>query len=253
VTNDDVGELSVAAQTLSGAVVLDMRGVLDSGTYRRLRDEIIKTALGGPRAVVVDVTDLAVPAESAWAVFTSARWHVDRWPEVPILLVCKHSAGRSAIARNGITRYIAVHPTIEAAMDALNQSPRPRLRRRARAELPASINSLVRSRELVAEWLSAWSQTDKVAVAKVVVTSLIENVLEHTDSAPSLRLESDGSTVTVAVGDASHRQASFKEMPASTKAPTGLRIISALCRTWGNSPTTTGKTVWAVIGPENVL
>jgi hypothetical protein len=26
-----------------------------------------------------------------------------------------------------------------------------------------------------------------------------------------------------------------------------------MCRMWGNSPTPTGKTVWAVIGPENRL
>ena len=35
--------------------------------------------------------------------------------------------------------------------------------------------------------------------------------------------------------------------------PSGLGIISVLCRMWGNAPTPTGKTVWAVLGPENRL
>jgi hypothetical protein len=38
-----------------------------------------------------------------------------------------------------------------------------------------------------------------------------------------------------------------------TGAPSGLKIVGALCRAWGNAPTPTGKTVWAVIGPENKL
>ena len=29
--------------------------------------------------------------------------------------------------------------------------------------------------------------------------------------------------------------------------------MAALCREWGNAPTSFGKVVWAVIGPENEL
>jgi hypothetical protein len=31
----------------------------------------------------------------------------------------------------------------------------------------------------------------------------------------------------------------------------GLAIVAALCRTWGATPTSSGKTVWALIGREN--
>lgn len=33
----------------------------------------------------------------------------------------------------------------------------------------------------------------------------------------------------------------------------GLAIVAALSRAWGSSPTSSGKTVWAIIGPENQL
>ncbi|CNJ97610.1 stas domain-containing protein [Mycobacterium tuberculosis] len=33
----------------------------------------------------------------------------------------------------------------------------------------------------------------------------------------------------------------------------GLAIVDALSREWGSTPTSSGKTVWAVIGPENQL
>jgi hypothetical protein len=245
--------LTVAAEALDAIAVLTPRGVLDSTTYLSLRDKIIKAALDEPRAVIVDVTDLAVPAGSAWSVFTSARWHIDRWPDVPVLLVCRHVAGRSAIARNGITRYVPVYATIATAIDVVSHGEPPQLRHRARTELPAQLTSLTRARELVTEWLTAWSQSDLIPVAKIVATAFVENVLAHTVSSPSLRLEFDGSVVTIAVEDESVVPAGVREDPAPNQAPSGLRVVAALCRAWGNAPTPTGKTVWAVIGPENRL
>lgn len=245
--------LTITADAVRGATVLTANGVLDTTTYRSLRDGIIKAALDEPRAVIVDVAQLTVPAESAWAAFTSARWHVRRWPEVPIALVCEHRAGRSAIARSGVARYVPVYPTVNAALSALSAVGNRRRRHRARAYLPAELASLYQSRELVEEWLTAWSQENLIAVAKVIVTAFVENVLQHTDSRPNVRLETDGAAVTVAVEDASRAPASINETATASDALSGLRIVAALSRTWGNAPTPDGKTVWAVVGPENRL
>jgi hypothetical protein len=232
--------------------VLSVHGVLDSSTYRPIRDAIIKSALEEPTAVIVDVSELAVPARSALAVFTSAQWHVGRWPETPILLVCDHVDGRRAIEQTAVARYVPVYPSTTSALIAL-QNRTLKYRRRARAELPAELSSLHRARELSQEWLTAWSQPDLIAVTKVIVTALIENVLRHTDGAPSVRLETDGALVTVAIQDNSHDLAALREVPAAGHAPSGLQIVAALCRMWGNAPTPSGKTVWAVVGPENRL
>src|SRR5581483_3646453 len=56
--------------------MLTMQGVLDSSTYRTIRDTVIKVAIDEPRAVIVDVDRLHAPSASAWTVFSSARWHV---------------------------------------------------------------------------------------------------------------------------------------------------------------------------------
>ena len=103
------------------------------------------------------------------------------------------------------------------------------------------------------EWLTAWSHTDLIPTAKVVVTTFVENVLQHTDSQPAVRLETDGSTVTVAVADGSRQPPGLSENSMAADRPSGLKIVAALCRMWGNAPTPSGKTVWAVIGPENRL
>ncbi|MFI5510365.1 STAS domain-containing protein [Mycobacterium sp. NPDC051804] len=245
--------LTVSPRAVEDALALTVCGTLDTSTYRQLRDEIIKAALDEPSAVIIDVCSLEVPASSAWSVFTSARWHVRTWPEIMIALVCDDAAVRKTIAHNGIQRYVPVFPTLETATDAVSHADLPRWRRRARADLPATEESLNASRGLVEEWLTTWSQTELIPVSKVVVTALVENVLQHTDSRPNVRLETDGVKVTVAVSDGSSLPANFREAGTSGKLPTGLWIVSSLCRAWGNAPTPTGKTIWAVVGPENRL
>jgi len=248
-----ISQLTVAADALETASLLTVGGVLDGTTYLKLRDIVIKAALDEPDAVVVDVTTLDVPGPSAWSVFTSARWHVSTWPDVPIILVCEHSRGRAAIARNGVTRYVPVYPTLAAALAAVIGDSRAG-RRRARAELPASLASLRRARMLVAEWLTAWSQEELISVATVIANIFVENVLEHTDSSPVLVLEADGGNVSISVQDNSSASAMRHENSVRGGGRvSGLAIVAAVSRAWGSTPTPSGKTVWAVIGPENVL
>ena len=97
-------KLHVRQAARDGAIVLLADGVLDSTTYLQLRDTIIKAALDEPVAVVVNISALRVPASSAYAVLTSARWQVSRWPDVPVLVVCGHAPGRDALRKQGIER-----------------------------------------------------------------------------------------------------------------------------------------------------
>jgi hypothetical protein len=248
-----LSRLTVSADRVGSACLLIVDGVLDSSTYLQLRDSVIKAAIDEPSAVLVDVGSLQVPAASAWSVFTSARWHVNTWPDVPVALVCPDAAVAAVIARNGITRYVPVRATVDDALEAVAGNGAPR-RRRARAELPAALTSLRRSRELVADWLRAWSHDEWIPLAKVIVDVFVENALKHTDSAPVVVLEAVASTVTVAVQDASSTPAARREVPTEgVERASGLAVVAALCRAWGSSPTTSGKTVWAVIGPENQL
>ncbi|ORA34843.1 STAS domain-containing protein [Mycobacterium aquaticum] len=246
--------LAVSTRAWGDNQVLSVDGVLDGSTYRDLRDAVIKAALDEPRAVIVDVTDLQVSAESAWCVFTSARWHISVWPDVPLLLVCRNAAGRDAIRRNGIGRYVPLYATLDSAHVAARSGDLKPQRRRARAQLPAVHSSVRRARQLVAEWLTTWSQTDVLPVAAIVVDVLVENVLEHTLSAPRLIVESRGDAVTIAVADDNRTPAVRHEDPhRGGDTVSGLAVVAALARAWGSTPTSTGKTVWAVVGPENSL
>lgn len=237
--------------SVDGATVLTPDGVLDSGTYRSLRDDVVEAALGEPRAVVVDVSRLSVPTDSSWSVFSSARWHVDGWPNTPIVLVSKYPDVRAAFGRTAASRSVAVYPNIATALASLRLHDVKT--HRATAALPADLSSLRRSRRLVECWLTAWAHADLIPVAQVIVTTLVENVLQHTDSRPGVRLQADGATVTIAVDDASSAQARLCESGARVGHHWGMWIVHALCRQWGNAPTRTGKTVWVIVGKENHL
>jgi anti-anti-sigma factor len=233
--------------------ILVMDGVLDSSTYRTVRDTVIKAALDEPRAVIVDVNRLSAPSASAWTVFTSARWHVSVWPDVPILLVCAQPQVRRAIDRGGVTRYVPVHPTRLLALDAVRGQPSP-IRRRARSDLPVTGLSVGLARAMVTDWLARWDRRDLIPVAATVATVFVENVLDHTQSAPVLLVESYGDTVTVAVEDCSaHLPGRHEDADRGAEIVSGLAIVSALCRAWGATPTSSGKTVWALVGRENQL
>jgi hypothetical protein len=241
--------LHISDADVADARVLTIDGVLDDTTYVPLRDAIVKTALDEPRVLVVDITRLTVRNEPAWAVFTSARWQIAEWPDTPIGLVCAHEQGRNALRRNGIIRYVPVYSTLESAFAELSADGLRRYRRRARASLPAKRSSIRRCRELTKQWLTAWSRADFVHVVSIVATELVEAALADTDGEFSLRLETDGSTVSVAVQHTGIAEPVRRNSAQDNVS--GLDLVAATSRTWGSYATATGHTVWAVVGPEN--
>ncbi len=244
--------LAVATRTEESVVILSVDGRLDAGSSAALRDMIMKTTLDQPSAVIVNVSKLRVPDESTWSSFIGVRWQVHTRPDVPIVLVSADRAARDAITRSGVARFMPVYATEKGAMKSLGRlTNRPV--RHADAELASNLTSLRESRRLVREWLTAWSQSALIPVALVVVNVFIENVLEHTGSVPMMRLETDGTTATIAVSDGSSTPALRLPSPDKGIDVSGLAIVDALSRAWGSTPTSSGKTVWAVIGPENQL
>jgi hypothetical protein len=241
--------LSITESTVRDMRVLTVDGALDATTYMLMREAIVKAARDEPRAVIVDVTKLVVREDPAWAVFTSAVWQVTEWPGKPIALVCAHDRGRNALRCNGITRYVAVYPTVQSAVDEVSAGSPRRYRLRALASLPATKSSSQRCRELTAQWLTAWSRTDFIHAASIVVTELVEMALTDTDSAISLRLETDGSTVSIAVQYVGAGTPGGRH--SSGGADVRLNLITATSRVWGSYTAAAGNTIWAALGPEN--
>ncbi|VBA61191.1 STAS domain-containing protein [Mycobacterium attenuatum] len=244
--------LAVATRLEQSTVVLAVEGVLGAANSASLRDSIMKATLDEPTAVIVNVSGLQVPDDAAWSAFIGARWQADTRPNVPIVLVCASRAGRDAVTRSGVAVFMPVYPTEKGAIKAVGRLARRNVRH-AQAQLPAHLNSLRESRQLVREWLTSWSKPGLIPVALVVVNVFVENVLKHTSSEPVVRVFSDGPAATIAVSDGSTAPAMRLKSPPKGIDVSGLAIVDALCRAWGSTPTSSGKTVWAIIGPENQL
>jgi STAS domain len=242
-------ELAITASTVDDTRVLTIDGLLDESTYVPLRDAIVKAALDEPLAVIIDVNGLTVRDDLAWAAFTSARWQVAEWPDVPIGMVCAHDQGQNALRRNGITRYVPAYPSLESAIAELVAHGLRRYRRRAAASLPTVNSSIHRSRELVAEWLTGWSRIDFIHAVSVVATEMVEMALVDAGSTLSLRLETNGSTVAVAVQHVDIENAGRHKFIGDNVS--GLDLVAANSRVWGSYTSAVGNTVWAVVGPEN--
>jgi anti-anti-sigma regulatory factor len=121
--------LAIDVTRVAGTCVLSVSGVLDGTTYIRLRDAIKKTALEHPRAVIVEINQLDVVGESAWAVFPAAHRYITEGPDVPMALVCNADEGRKALCRNGIGRDVPAYAEVDAAIAELTGGSEPRYRR----------------------------------------------------------------------------------------------------------------------------
>ncbi|MCK8614698.1 sulfate transporter [Gordonia sp. C13] len=246
-------DFSVRASQQDPATVLAVSGVLDSTTYLRVRDAIVKSATDAPKCLIVDVRGLEVPAPSAWAVLTSAAWLVRGWPGIPVGVVAD-PVRLAQLRRGGITRSVPAFPSLDVALDRMAEGRSSLVTQRVRTTIPRGVGSpLAAARGAVADAVEKWNP-DYVPLALVLATILVRNVLAHTSSDPDLWIEVHNSDrLFVAVSDnSSEAPARIEDPRGSTPAASGLALLTSLSRHWSYTPRGTGKTVWAVIGPDEV-
>ncbi|MBD0860375.1 sulfate transporter [Gordonia sp. zg691] len=246
-------DLSVRALRRESATVLVVSGVLDSSTYLEVRDAVVKAATDAPECLIVDVRELRAPSSSAWSVLTSAAWLVREWPNVPIAAVADQIRMRELI-RGGITRYVPAYSSLDSALDHIGDHQATRVTHRTRTTVPRYIGSPVAAaRGIVVDTVEGWN-IDYSALASLLTTILVSNVLAHTHSDPDIRVEVHGNTrLIVAVSDESaDLPLRAEDTSGHTPVASGLALLTSLTRHWGCTPTAGGKTVWAVAGPGEV-
>ncbi len=180
--------LTSTTHTRPDATVVRLSGVLNARTYQQVRDSVIKVAVDDVAAVIVDINDLEVRDDQSWAVFTSARWLVHQWPEVPIALVSGDSGVRKRLTDRSVARYVPVYDTLAAAGEAI-RGGKCGYRHRAREKFGPHSSSVNSALIFVHEYLMAWSMRDKIPVASTVVTVFAENALSYADDGFDVRLE----------------------------------------------------------------
>ncbi len=100
------------------------------------------------------------------------------------------------------------------------------------------------ARRDVRHWLAAQGvNPEAIEVVELVVSELVTNSVEHTDSAPELEVtrRSDGVRVSVRDGDGRGPVA----RSGGAGGGFGLHIVAQTSRAWGWEPVGDGKVVWA--------
>ena len=118
---------TVFAATAGRNVLIRVEGVLDADSVRQLRETLDKVVLEDPQGLIVDVGKVAARDASAWSVFIDGCRRVDRWPDVPIALVCDDPQTRDLLAQLSVSRLVSVYDSYHAASTATggDRAPKP--------------------------------------------------------------------------------------------------------------------------------
>lgn len=118
------------------------------------------------------------------------------------------------------------------------------------AELPCVRKSVSRARALVSNVLAAWGMGDDVAnCGQIIVTELLANAIEHTETPVSkviIERPSYGA-VRIGVSDQSHGVPHLKTAALNAESGRGLSLVAGMSSRWGYDTHPWGKVTWAVI------
>ncbi|UGT44195.1 hypothetical protein LTV02_12730 [Nocardia yamanashiensis] len=238
-----------------GCAVVTAHGRLDTSSYRRFTDDLVKFTVEGPRAVIVVIDDLHIASEALLTAFSRAWMRGEDWPAVPIMIVSESALVRECLHASAISRFIPVYAGVRDATAAVDD-PRRRRTHLTVARRPSAGQD---ARRFVTEICERWSTPEVRVDAHLIVTEFVENACLHSrgDADLTVRLELYNGLFAIAVEDEDPREAILREPAAdSTRRPgvhaiprhLGLHTVSRLARRWGCSPRRpTGKVVWAVL------
>jgi|1185.fasta_scaffold790519_2 anti-sigma regulatory factor (Ser/Thr protein kinase) len=102
-------------------------------------------------------------------------------------------------------------------------------------------------RRSAAELLTGQSP-DLIEDALLVITELVDNVVQHTADGGELCLRREEDTVWIEVYDRSRIFPQLQRHDPRRPGGRGLLLVAALTKTWGSRPTEQGKLVWARLG-----
>lgn len=213
---------------LSVAGTLDDRTMIESGL-------VIRDCLAAlPAAVVVDAHGLRVVGERAVPWLRQILLDAAVWPGVPLLFVDP----------DGVCGGLDV-PCHESAAAAAAAADRVHEPAKMSVTLPPLAASCAAARELVREACGSWGKPRYAQVGELIASELVANGVVHARTELALTVR-DHDGLQISVGDGDPR---FAELGGEGGQGTGLELVAGLAERWGCLPTSTGKVVWATLGP----
>lgn len=224
--------MQLRQEVTGGVAVLSVTGPVTGRHAAPIIDAVDRAMDLGPRAVLVDLTDVQDLPRSVEGSLAARVPCQPTWPR-PALLLVGHLPGG--------------YPDRDAALahvDDRSEAPRSRLTVPEGELGPASARSAVR------DWAGATGHRDLADDLALVVSELVTNAVRYGSPPVVVELEDGEQTVTVAVADSGGGRPRARQADSDDEGGRGLLLVELLAAETGVRADPPGKTVWAALsGP----
>jgi anti-sigma regulatory factor (Ser/Thr protein kinase)/anti-anti-sigma regulatory factor len=221
--------------------VLSVHGTLDLLTCDALEQAIRRSLSAQPEALLLDAAGLEVGDPLGLAALSSTLVLTSGWPRTPITLCAPTERTARAVAASPHCADIQLSPGLDEALAATGDGPAvPEVRVRLRP-VPDACRQV---RQLVAQACASWHLGDLAAVAQLLATELVANVVRHAHTTMEFTAGLRDGRIFLAVRDGSRRLPQPADPGFTDADGRGLRLVKELSDDWGVLPVTDGKVVW---------
>jgi len=249
-TDDDGSALTVTCDIDTGILDLAVRGRFGRRTATDTFTGLRKCLAEHPSAIVVDLLEFDDPLAASAAMWVAInRKAAALNPPVRLALaVDPASPLQERLRRLGVVRYFPVESTVAEARAAV-AGTLPWAQRLQLIEMSPDQMSSCAARNLVGAACEAWRMTDLLHSARIIVSELVTNAVEHagTDVTVTVWRRGTGLHLSVRDGDPRLPRLLSASSGALGERGGGLRIVGARATAWGAMATRDGKLVWATL------
>jgi len=107
----------LSIRDVDGTTVVSLSGAVDAMTAAAVRDGIKLALESGPRALVIDLTQVDFLASVGLEILVTTRQAVDA--STPVVVVADGPVTRRPIELTKVDEFVVLYPTLEAALAAL--------------------------------------------------------------------------------------------------------------------------------------
>ncbi|MEV4345625.1 ATP-binding protein [Actinoplanes sp. NPDC049596] len=230
--------------------VLRINGTLDQLTGDALKQAIRLRLATQPNRLLLDVTDMHVGDPLGLSALSAAVCETAEWPNVPIVVCGADESTRGSVTETPDCEGLAFSDDCDKAIaESAGEPVLPRVHVRLRP-VPDACRQV---RTLVTQACAAWHRADLAAVAALIATELVANVVRHAHTTMEFTLTAlrDG-RLSMTVRDHSRRMPRPTEAAVGDAGGRGLKLVRDLTDAWGVLPVSDGKVVWTQLnaGPS---
>ncbi|MER6675164.1 PAS domain S-box protein [Streptomyces sp. NPDC000983] len=110
--------------------------------------------------------------------------------------------------------------------------------------LPAVPTAVHEGRAFLGKALSSWGCTDTADDARLLLSEVLTNAVQHAQGPIGVRLHRTDTDLTVEVSDRSSQLPKPRPAGEDEESGRGLILVQTLTHSWGVRPTDEGKTIW---------